>query len=136
MVISRRQQSYGQLADRCCRSKLRWSCSRRCEGLIIKFQQKELDHEEWEQVDAGGAVDYAWEEPMFTHRLRIFIDSDAVAYKDNVLHEYNLDVIKVRPLLDQPAVSIVVRSQYFAMLGQCRVPSLMQQQHKSQSHVL
>ena len=49
-------------------------------------------------MDAGGAVDYAWEEPLFAHRLRICIDSDAVAYKDNVYHEYNLDVIKVRAL--------------------------------------
>ena len=46
-------------------------------------------------MDSGGAVDYAWEEPLLAHRLRICIDSDSVAYKDNVLHEYNLDVIKV-----------------------------------------
>lgn len=68
--------------------------NRRCEGLTIRFQQKELDdREDWEQVEFGRTVDYAWEEPLLSHRLRIGIESDILTY--NVLHEYNLDVIKV-----------------------------------------
>ena len=39
-------------------------------------------------------VDYAWDEPMAAHRLRVMLDTDGT-FRDVGAHEYNLDVIKV-----------------------------------------
>ena len=43
-------------------------------------------------------VDYAWDEPMAAHRLRVMLDTDGT-FRDVGAHEYNLDVIKVGLLL-------------------------------------
>ena len=40
-------------------------------------------------------VDYAWDEPMAAHRLRVMLDTDGT-FRDVGAHEYNLDVIRVR----------------------------------------
>ena len=43
-------------------------------------------------------VDYAWDEPMAAHRLRVMLDTDST-FRDVGTHEYNLDIIKVGLLL-------------------------------------
>lgn len=49
-------------------------------------------------------LDYAWDEPMAVHRLRVVMDTDGT-YKDVGAHEYNLDVIKVQPVCSACAVT-------------------------------
>lgn len=59
----------------------------------MKFQQRDIDRELWENVSPGQAVDYTWEEPMLAHKLLVVLESEGV--RDNSEHEYNMDVIKV-----------------------------------------
>ena len=67
---------------------------RRCEGVRLRFQQRDLDSREWQEVPPGGSVDYAWEEPMGAHKLRVSLDPGQ-GFKDPATHQYSLDVIKV-----------------------------------------
>ncbi|KAK9809768.1 hypothetical protein WJX73_004442 [Symbiochloris irregularis] len=70
----------------------------RCEGLVLRFQQREVE-EEWEAVQSGHTADYAWDEPLLARKLRVCIDSDLAAYQNVAVHEYSLDMIKAYPVI-------------------------------------
>ncbi|KAK9808775.1 hypothetical protein WJX72_003363 [[Myrmecia] bisecta] len=71
----------------------------RCEHVKIRFQQRDVDGEDWEVIEGGATCDYAWEEPLVAHRLRVMLDTDGALYRDSAVHEYNLDVIKAHPVV-------------------------------------
>ena len=45
-------------------SKAPGACVCRCEGLALRFQQRDADAAAWEEVPPGACCDYAWEEPQ------------------------------------------------------------------------
>lgn len=69
---------------------------RRCEGLRLRFQQRDTGSGNWEELAPGRGCDYAWEEPMGPRRLRVWLDAAAVGLRDPTVHEYGLDAIRVR----------------------------------------
>lgn len=79
-------------------SKAPGACVCRCEGLALRFQQRDADAAAWEEVPPGACCDYAWEEPQGPRRLRVWIDGGSEGLRDCGQHEYGLDAIRVRAL--------------------------------------
>ena len=72
-------------------------CVSRCEHVTVKFQQRELETaSDWDTLVPGDTAEYAWDEPMSAHRLRVVLESATEAFRDAAVQEYNLDDIKVR----------------------------------------
>ena len=73
------------------------SCSvDRCEHVTVKFQQRDLETaNDWDTLTPGNTAEYAWDEPMAAHRLRVVLESATEAFRDAPVQEYNLDDIKV-----------------------------------------
>ena len=46
------------------------------------------------QVEPGASLEYAWDEPQATRRLRCVLEDQAVTYRD-AMHQYSLDEIRV-----------------------------------------
>ena len=68
----------------------------RCEHVTVKFQQRELETaSDWDTLVPGTTAEYAWDEPMSAHRLRVVLESATEAFRDAAVQEYNLDDIKV-----------------------------------------
>ena len=76
---------------------LRESCGvARCEHVTVKFQQRDLETaNDWDTLTPGSTAEYAWDEPMAAHRLRVVLESATEAFRDAPVQEYNLDDIKV-----------------------------------------
>lgn len=75
---------------------------RRCEHITVKFQQRDLETaSDWDTLTPGSTAEYAWDEPMAAHRLRVVLESATEAFRDAPVQEYNLDDIKASllPLL-------------------------------------
>ena len=71
----------------------------RCEHITVKFQQRDLETtSDWDTLTPGHTAEYAWDEPMATHRLRVVLESATEAFRDAPVQEYNLDDIKVTKL--------------------------------------
>lgn len=66
----------------------------RCQGISIGFQQRDSGNQDWETLLPGASIDYAWDEPMLSHKLKVKIQSDKDD-DDVIIREYNLDNIKV-----------------------------------------
>ena len=47
------------------------------------------------QVEPGTALDYAWDEPQATRRLRCLLEGAGGAFRDSAVHSYSLDEIRV-----------------------------------------
>lgn len=60
----------------------------------MKFQQKDVDTRVWQTIAAGQQVEYAFEEPLLPHKLRVVLSAQN-AFLDQTVHEYPLDIIKV-----------------------------------------
>ena len=43
----------------------------------------------------GASLEYAWDEPQATRRLRCVLEGQGIAYRD-AMHQYSLDEIRVR----------------------------------------
>jgi hypothetical protein len=68
----------------------------RCEHVTVKFQQRDLETaNDWDTLTPGNTAEYAWDEPMAAHRLRVVLESATEAFRDAPVQEYNLDDIKV-----------------------------------------
>lgn len=68
----------------------------RCEHITVKFQQRDLETaSDWDTLTPGNTAEYAWDEPMAAHRLRVVLESATEAFRDAPVQEYNLDDIKV-----------------------------------------
>ena len=64
----------------------------------MKFQQRDLETaSDWDTLTPGSTAEYAWDEPMAAHRLRVVLESATEAFRDAPVQEYNLDDIKVWP---------------------------------------
>lgn len=64
--------------------------------MTVKFQQRELETaSDWDTLVPGTTAEYAWDEPMSAHRLRVVLESATEAFRDAAVQEYNLDDIKV-----------------------------------------
>lgn len=73
------------------------SCGR-CEHITVKFQQRDLEvTSDWDTLTPGSTAEYAWDEPMAAHRLRVVLESATEAFRDAPVQEYNLDDIKAHP---------------------------------------
>ncbi len=68
----------------------------RCERVRVRFQQRNVGGE-WEALGPGAAADFAWEEPLAARRLRVRLDGCGGAWRDCIVHEYSLDVLRARP---------------------------------------
>lgn len=66
----------------------------RCEALNLRFQQKDFNSASWDTVQAGQQLDYAFEEPLLSHKIRVVLFAEN-GYLDQAVHEYPLDIIKV-----------------------------------------
>ena len=67
----------------------------RCEHITVKFQQRDLETaSDWDTLTPGCTAEYAWDEPMAAHRLRVVLESATEAFRDAPVQEYNLDDIK------------------------------------------
>ena len=66
----------------------------RCEALSLRFQQKDLNSTTWDTLQAGQQLDYAFEEPLLSHKIRVVLFAEN-GYLDQTVHEYPLDIIKV-----------------------------------------
>ena len=70
----------------------------RCEHITVKFQQRDLEvTSDWDTLTPGSTAEYAWDEPMAAHRLRVVLESATEAFRDAPVQEYNLDDIKAHP---------------------------------------
>lgn len=69
--------------------------SHRCERVRVRFQQRNVGGE-WEALGPGAAADFAWEEPLAARRLRVRLDGCGGAWRDCIVHEYSLDVLRAR----------------------------------------
>ncbi|KAL3144165.1 hypothetical protein ABBQ32_003949 [Trebouxia sp. C0010 RCD-2024] len=70
----------------------------RCEHVTVKFQQRDLETaSDWDTLTPGSTAEYAWDEPMAAHRLRVVLESATEAFRDAPVQEYNLDDIKAHP---------------------------------------
>ncbi|DBA93880.1 TPA: hypothetical protein ACH3X3_013925 [Trebouxia sp. C0006] len=70
----------------------------RCEHVTVKFQQRDLETaNDWDTLTPGNTAEYAWDEPMAAHRLRVVLESATEAFRDAPVQEYNLDDIKAHP---------------------------------------
>ncbi|KAL0042783.1 hypothetical protein WJX79_011021 [Trebouxia sp. C0005] len=70
----------------------------RCEHVTVKFQQRDLETaNDWDTLTPGNTAEYAWDEPMAAHRLRVVLESATEAFRDAPVQEYNLDDIKAYP---------------------------------------
>ncbi len=69
--------------------------ARRCENIKIRFQQRDIWPDVWELVSPGQSQDYAWDEILLPHRLRVVFDTEGTPFTDATVHEYNLDIIRV-----------------------------------------
>ena len=67
----------------------------RCEGLDVLFQQRDAARQDWEAVRPGHKTDYAWDQPLGSHKLCICIRDGSAAFRDMTTHEYSLDFVKV-----------------------------------------
>lgn len=65
----------------------------RCKALSLKFQQKDLDTAAWDEVQTGQQMDYAFDEPLLPHKVRVVLSDNG--FLDQSVHEYPLDIIKV-----------------------------------------
>lgn len=64
--------------------------------MTVKFQQRDLETaNDWDTLTPGNTAEYAWDEPMAAHRLRVVLESATEAFRDAPVQEYNLDDIKV-----------------------------------------
>ena len=64
----------------------------------MKFQQRDLETtSDWDTLTPGSTAEYAWDEPMAAHRLRVVLESATEAFRDAPVQEYNLDDIKAHP---------------------------------------
>lgn len=48
------------------------------------------------QVEPGASLEYAWDEPQSTRRLRCVLEGQGIMYRDPTMHQYSLDEIRVR----------------------------------------
>ncbi len=48
------------------------------------------------QVEPGASLDYAWDEPQATRRLRCLLEGQGMSFRDPAVHQYSLDEIRVR----------------------------------------
>eukprot|EP00884_Botryococcus_braunii_P017936 jgi/Botrbrau1/4826/Bobra.0325s0040.1 len=71
----------------------------RCENIKIRFQQRDIWPDVWELVSPGQSQEYAWDEILLPHRLRVVFDTEGTPFTDATVHEYNLDIIRVHPLV-------------------------------------
>ena len=72
------------------------------------------------QVEPGASLEYAWDEPQATRRLRCVLEDQAVTYRD-AMHQYSLDEIRVSQQSTWQPVKLV-----WAQLAG-RMPALHQQ---------
>lgn len=72
---------------------------RRCEALSLKFQQKDLDTAAWDEVQTGQQMDYAFDEPLLPHKIRVVLSDNG--FLDQSGHDYPLDIIKVCSVISQ-----------------------------------
>ena len=59
------------------------------------FQQRDAPRQDWEGVGPGQKTDYAWDQPMGSHKLCVSVRDASAAFRDVTTHEYSLDVIRV-----------------------------------------
>ena len=72
---------------------------RRCEGLSLRFQQKDLDTAAWDEVQTNQQIHYAFDEPLLPHKIRVVLSDNG--FLDQSVHEYPLDIIKVCSVISQ-----------------------------------
>ena len=60
----------------------------------MRFQQKDLSSATWDTVQAGQHLEYAFDEPLLSHKIRVVLFAEN-GYLDQAMHEYPLDIIKV-----------------------------------------
>ena len=93
----------------------------RCEHVTVKFQQRDLETaNDWDTLTPGNTAEYAWDEPMAAHRLRVVLESATEAFRDAPVQEYNLDDIKVdKPytLWATTAVSGITADSFYLLLN-------------------
>ena len=63
------------------------------------FQQRDAPRQDWEGVGPGQRTDYAWDQPMGSHRLCVSVRDTSAAFRDVTTHEYSLDVIRVSSMV-------------------------------------
>ncbi len=63
------------------------------------FQQRDALRQDWEGVGPGQRTDYAWDQPMGSHRLCVSVRDASAAFRDVTTHEYSLDVIRVSSMV-------------------------------------
>lgn len=63
------------------------------------FQQQDAPRQDWEGVGPGQRRDYAWDQPMGSHRLCVSVRDASAAFRDVTTHEYSLDVIRVSSMV-------------------------------------
>jgi len=90
--------------------------------VTVKFQQRDLETaNDWDTLTPGNTAEYAWDEPMAAHRLRVVLESATEAFRDAPVQEYNLDDIKVDKfyaLCEAMAVSGITVDIFYLLLTQ------------------